>query len=475
MKPKYSFFFNKEPIDFIRTFKKGSTGNIKSRSGYINDLSDVELGFDKNEIQLDLKRFNTSKKSLVLGSRTFKNVKFITDNYTLVFDKLFEFGWFNGISYDGYSHKFPKKSKAYFKFIIPLKKDFSFHFQIQNSVFASDYHKWSTGIFKLSFRNNNNFYVLHEKIKNNGKYERYFIIESDYKQSYEDFRDKVFSIRVALGYITGDFRGGQGFSFSYRNKKREKFTGFRYQSLRNDIKNFSQPINTNSYSWLSSRDKKIADKLSHEKKLRKLSESEFSRLCEICLENDNFLTTLILLTESSKASLLLRPIGYSVILEYLSSIVVSKSKKRNPITNKSDAKKFRKELLEVLSKYNTSDSFEDVITLKGRINHINQVTNSEKLTLPFKSLGIELLEEDIKVIKSRNDFLHGRIPNFLDKENRTLREKDSEMYYASLRLYTLINMLILKNIGYDNYVLNFPKIHERGTGFIINEDYYRKV
>ncbi len=81
----------------------------------------------------------------------------------------------------------------------------------------------------------------------------------------------------------------------------------------------------------------------------------------------------------------------------------------------------------------------------------------------------------MKVIGSRNDFLHGRITDYKNLgENRGISQKDRDMYYASVRFYTLINLLILKYIGYDSYVLNFSKIFENDTTYLVKEDFYRK-
>ena len=80
------------------------------------------------------------------------------------------------------------------------------------------------------------------------------------------------------------------------------------------------------------------------------------------------------------------------------------------------------------------------------------------------------------MIKSRNDFLHGRVPDFKKQgANRSIELKDYDLYYASVRLYTLLNVLIFKMMGFDNYLLNFPKIYEKNTKFKVKEDYYRKV
>lgn len=103
---------------------------------------------------------------------------------------------------------------------------------------------------------------------------------------YSEFADKVFALRVALGYIIGDFRGGKAYIFSYNNKKRDKFNGFSFRSLRKGMKNRYQPINSNPYAWLHSKGRKQAEKIYKEKKLRTLSKREFSTLVELTLKND---------------------------------------------------------------------------------------------------------------------------------------------------------------------------------------------
>lgn len=39
------------------------------------------------------------------------------------------------------------------------------------------------------------------------------------------------------------------------------------------------------------------------------------------------------------------------------------------------------------------------------------MTNGERLKAPFSVLGINLVQEDLNVISSKNDFLHGRVPD----------------------------------------------------------------
>lgn len=59
-------------------------------------------------------------------------------------------------------------------------------------------------------------------------------------------------------------------------------------------------------------------------------------------------------------------------------------------------------------------------------------------------------------------------------EHRTEKRAGLDLYYVAMRFYTLLNRLILKWIGYDNYVLNHAKIQERATLIKLKEPYYLK-
>lgn len=74
-------------------------------------------------------------------------------------------------------------------------------------------------------------------------------------------------------------------------------------------------------------------------------------------------------------------------------------------------------------------------------------------------------------------FLHGRVPDLTNSGvNRTLERVNKDLYYASIRFYVLLNLLILKWVGYDNRILNKPKINEEFTEIIlIDEEPFRQV
>ena len=163
-------------------------------------------------------------------------------------------------------------------------------------------------------------------------------------------------------------------------------------------------------------------------------------------------------------------------MEQFSNIIV-KEKPIIPISDANDAEYLKNEILGIVKKFEEEKIQKNYLLnpIIKRIENINQETNNDKLISCFKKLNIELSKEDLKIIKARNRLLHGNIPNYRKKRNRTIRDKDSDLYYTSIRIYTLLNMLILKYIGYNNYVINFSKIYEQNTGYSVDEEFYRKV
>jgi hypothetical protein len=479
------FFYNKEPILFINDFEKLKKGVFRKPKSSLDGIDGVELTCNKKEFkaEFDFNNFFRTEKKLGVGKQI-KKVKFDYDGKTIVFSSVYldrfstqvqgEFSTHvleSSIS-QIYSEGFSKSKKQYFKLVIPFSRSLDIHFQIQHIVFLNDTGTSSSLGTKINLEGED-IYILEENDENKN---RYIIFESKKKQTYEEFSNKTFAIRVALGYVTGYFSGNKGYFFTYSNLKMEKYNDFYFTSLRDEMKTLMNPMNTNPYAWLNEY-KKDAEKLYKLSLFRTLKVEEFSLLCNKLLLNDDFMATVLLIIESGKASLIFRPSGYSIALETLSDIIIGDEKEKiSPIDSKQDSKKFRNDLIEVLKKHSIKESFKDINTLQVRIENINQITNLESLKKPFSILNIDLLDEDLKVIKSRNDFLHGRVPDFKKQgTNRSIELKDYDLYYASVRLYTLLNVLIFKMIGFDNYVLNFPKIYEKNTRYKVKEGFYRKV
>ena len=126
----------------------------------------------------------------------------------------------------------------------------------------------------------------------------------------------------------------------------------------------------------------------------------------------------------------------------------------------------------VLSKYKLDEKFSGSDVIEKKIQNINSPTNREKLKAPFTFQNILLTDIDEEILEYRNDFLHGNI-NLKPKKGKKPYSMDS--FEISLRLLTLLNMSIMKMIGYEGYIINHVKTQENAKKKKINEEYYRTI
>jgi hypothetical protein len=270
--------------------------------------------------------------------------------------------------------------------------------------------------------------------------------------------------------ITGKLHLNEGYYFSYETPDLQHPAHIYYTSFRDSIHTAYCPVWENAYAYKHSIGRKLAESI--QPTLRKLSAKEFAKLCKWTHESLDFQGILLLILESMKASLLFMPAGLSVALESLTDFLVKKDEEKVLPMKKQLARKVRDELFQVIEKYKNEIEEEGIATLTKRIENINQLTNRNRLVKPFERLGFQLTEEDKKAIEHRNDFLHGKLTL---KSDLLAEEDDRDVYYIALRLYTLLSVLILKSIGYDNKIVNYPKIHERTYNRNVDESPFRQI
>ncbi|PKP17867.1 MAG: hypothetical protein CVU05_14715 [Bacteroidetes bacterium HGW-Bacteroidetes-21] len=463
--------YHKEALVIIDNFKRPKTGKLISRSIIFNG-KETKFKPYKKEFQIVFQYDFAHMTQIDVGQyRKGINIQFEESKFCL--ENTF-FGSHSPPTLTGNVDKihtkgYSEKRKYYYQLIIPLEKELRFHYNIEQSVFITD----------LGYRSRNGTVVLmnNEQIQvcciKNEKKEYFLTIDSPIKQTFTEFADKANAIKIGMGYLSGYYAGNQGYYFAYTNKNKKNPKQFRFVALRDSIKSIYSPVYSNAYGYLHGNP--LSKK--YYPLLRPVSKKEFSVLCEKIYKSLEFSSMIMLMLESSVASLLFMPGGYSIALETLSDIVIGKRKlKLSPIKDKSISRKIRKEILEVIEKYSTYLSSGNIETLKKRIDQLNQITNMARLKAPFDLLGIRLLDEDLKILETRNDFLHGRVPDLTSSgENRSIERINKDLYYCSIRLYTLLNMLILKCIGYDNRVVNLPKIHEVFTEISVDEEPFRQV
>ena len=474
MERRSKILYHSDVLETISQWS-GATKGKMHRYGSPLDGVEAELSPYKKAFKLEFEENYRAGKRLRVGQKH-KKIDFVTSGKELVF----EYVWLLHYSPPYikadvdffYTKGYSKKKDYYYRLVFPLKEKFDFHYQVDQVAYTSDLLEWSRSATKAMIDGDE---FIAYTFTNEGRDQHYFAIECEVKMNYETFSDKAFALKNALGYLTGYLAGDGGYFFAYRKKEMKEINDYYYCSFRSTIKSGYSPIHTNPYSLLHDKST-VAERLYKKRMLRTVSFEELSNLTNKLYQSLDLTAAIILLLESSVASLLFMPGGYAIVLETLSDLIIGDDKlKLAPIKDKPKAKLLRKQLLKVLDEFDYLPD-DDLAVLKARIEQINQVTNGERLKAPFKKLGITLLERDMEVLRSRNDFLHGRIPD-ISKTVAVpgLEEKNRDLYYASMRFYTLLSMLILKWVGFDNYVTNYPKLNQDYCKIKLKEKYFRKL
>ena len=366
-----------------------------------------------------------------------------------------------------YSDGFSKESAYYFRLIIPLERKMNFHFQLERFSFEDDLG-WlhAQGIRSKIEDDELDVCLFHDGQKRSD----YLSIEATQLQTFNIFSEKAHAVINALGFITGYLAGNEGWYFAYEKDDLQYPNHFYHTPIRDSIYTAFTPVNTNPHAWI--RDRRVADSLYDKKMLRVVGSDIFSNLCQKLYDSEDFSSAILLMMEASGASLIFRPGGYAIVLESLADLITGKDKAKAPM-NPALSKKVRGVLSEVVNSMCSELPTENREILLGKINQLNQVTNKSRLRVPFDELGICLNSKDLELIATRNDFLHGRIPDITNAgDGLSTSRKNKNLYYASVRFYTLLNRLILAWVGYENYILNHAKIQEKYTRILLEEDYY---
>ena len=364
---------------------------------------------------------------------------------------------------------FASISSAKYRCFFPTKLDNikSFCFILDTTHYESDTARYAFDCVRIKI-GATTYDIVQVKENNAG----YYVIENLEDDTYDSFKENCFAIQQSLGFLTGYMPGGSLYIFA---NDRLHYSLF----VRPSLKSFYNPVNTNAYSNLY--DNKKAAEI-YQGKLTKIPTQVFSNLVNLVKEDDALSMAVILLMEAASAkSLLLIPSVFAVIIEsFAKSNSAPEKGKSYPMNDTCISKKVINDLIRVIDSNKGILSEDGALKLKQRILNINnpvikeRLTNIDKLTLPFKQLGIKLSIEDITVIEHRNDLLHGNI-SLENGESRTGKMINSYMMYTMDRLYTLISKLLLKLAGYEGYIINHSKWSEQSAAINTSEDYYVKI
>lgn len=366
----------------------------------------------------------------------------------------------------------------YHRLVLPINNKLNFINSIENVFIKYKYSENNSAVFtteatKANINNQDFFlYVAKENITKCSNRD-YLVLESRKPITYNDFSEYCFSILISFGFISGDFINDDAYFLQYKSNKMTDVDSISYSQMRGSIKCNLVPVYSNPFAYIHNSQK--ADR--YKDKIRKLNLDEFSKLCRLCHSNNDIKLVLLLLIEVHTQTLVSGPGSLSIALETLAKIIYEKNESAvAPIKSKRISKSLRKSLLKALNTYDEKDiSAEARAIITKKINNINQRTNSGKLLVPFEILEISISATDKEAIEQRNAFLHGRTPMIKETAPETIDDSDKNRYYLFLKLYVLISSIILKYIGYDSLIVNYPKIYENRTGVKLNEEYYRQI
>lgn len=468
--PKYI----KELLNTIDELKRPQWGKLAKKSTHLHGLK-AQLKPYKKEFSISFTHNFLSPKGRNIGvGNSYKSIHIELKNRKIILENLF-IGRQAGTKYRGAVNRlktkgYSKTSRYYYRLIIPLDKKLDSHFNIARTHFTSD----------LVYLSSNSTTAVIDGISIDACYvyrdkrEHFLFLDSPSKLTFEEFAELSNSVRIGLGYLSGYYAANQGYFFAFSNKARKNPRHFYFTTLRDSIKSSYQPVYSNSYGYLYGK-KRSAKK--YYPLLRTVSLKEFSLLCQRIHNSLDFKSTLMLILESSIASLIFMPGGYAIALETMADIIIrSKKSKLAPIKDQDISKAIRDEFKTTVKKYSHHIDPDGLVTLDKRINGINQTTNKARLQAPFEILEIKLEEEDLSIIQSRDSFLHGKVPDITKAgPDRSIDRINKDIYYASVRFYTLLSILILKWVGYNNRVVNYPKLYEGYTRIKLNEEPFRQV
>lgn len=435
-----------------------------------------KLRGNSNVNHVNIKREDSELKCLAVSNRGFKNFKLeIPINVSRFNAKLksansFDIKSFHHLNFtvsDIETDSFESEKVMYHRTIIPIESNYHWIFNFHDEVYSCETHH-SRNFLSLDICSSKwNVYI-----KKLDQCPSALILEGLSPINYKTHMEYVFTISKALGFLSGMMHFDDAITYQSSTVEFDKFGGFKYSKLRGSINLFYEPVFSNPHAYTSLNEKEAS---TLEKYQHKLSQDHISRLCSEASEHKKFGDILLLLIESTQGSTLTIPALQSVVLEaltkYLRDVSVNSPK---PIEEKKLAKKVRKELLSVVA-YNSEDivkgNSEGVKILQIKIDNINSSTNRDKLTAPFKKLGIFLTDEDIAIIGNRNNFLHGNID--VKFKQGSINDMDEALKYSMLRILLLNSMLILRHIGYRHSLVNYCRVYMPKYYRSRNENIYR--
>ncbi|MCO5260714.1 MAG: gamma-glutamylcyclotransferase [Crocinitomicaceae bacterium] len=369
-------------------------------------------------------------------------------------------------------------SNKYLRLIIPIAKKMRIINDYQCRGFVVDY-KLRTGLLILEI-NKKPFHLFELKYGEKD----YLVIDCVEKYSLAEFQNCCQTILLTYAFLSGDYHSDEGYYLGFDDASLEIPKHILFHTFSDSHYNLNAAFTTNAYFGLDLENIKRDEKGFIDEETRKeqfkdimfFPSSVFSNICQIAIENEKIFRSLLLLIFNQASTLEIKiPIQYVAIEALTGAIIKKGNSELKPISETELANKLIDELKNVTEKFLNENKIQiednDLISpLFKRLNSLNAPTNTDKLSKPFAEVGYTISDEEKKIIKLRDTFLHGSIKSF-----GNLDDDFKGLFYISLKLHFLICILLLKNAGFEGRIINYPKLYEYITEKYLEEEVLRKI
>ncbi len=314
----------------------------------------------------------------------------------------------------------------------------------------------------------------------------YLIIDCVNKETLVSFQKKCFNILLTYGFITGKLIHDECFILSFSDGNMVKPEGFLYHAMRASVITNQPTFTSNPFSVNSDIDfereddgqikKSVVDALYEG--MDDFPRDVFSKLAELFYTEEKLQRAALLFIQSHITSLEMRIPNYYVAIEaitgYISSSIATGKKSLAPIKDAIIAndliKQIKEYALKLKAEKNLDDEMFNMEILEKNINKLNAPPNADKLAESFTHLGYTLSDEEKKMLKDRNTFLHGSFLKTID-DDVAFREA----LHVGLRVHFLIAVALLKLAGFSGKIINYAQLWSHITEKILVEERLVKI
>ena len=332
---------------------------------------------------------------------------------------------------------------TFLRLVQPIKKGYSKCGNFTGAIDLNTDQKvmYGVGVLRIVI-DDLNFDILRiSSRKKGGKKDKEFIlIDSTSKVSLDRFQLVIEAFFKAYGFIFGTLCGGSSYVISASS---EEFTNidrilFNRRPKEQIHKNYI-------FDSMEIRSGKFSDSYF-------LFPSEvLTNMCNKILREEKFERTIRVMHEANMNKYSLSTaILFSAALESISSLIPT----AKTATDAVEREKFEKseilaQLTKAIMQNNHLSESDKEFLINKKLRNINKPTNTNKLESPFTYYHIKLPEKFQKALKYRDRYLHGSIP----KGNKLGSFRDDDIN-RSLELQFIVNILILKYVGYSGFLKN---------------------